>query len=393
MGRNRKVTCLVCGKCMRSDTLKAHSLVHTKLLSLPEDEIKEELKACHAAKLERESQAAKVRKLEEIAVEEGLMSPQQPDTERSPDKETLRKDILERKQKFHAKMEFGGMVASIIAEEDADEQYLSPEQRDALKLFRRQQPQFEIVDVEQDEVSTPLETVAVEEHRMKFSCSVCDYIGWCKMDIQQHMFRENHGSMPATDRYRCRICGYITKRTDDLARHVIACTKKHEQAYREWNEEQGITSPSAYGTSKQSTDSKPPKIECSLAGCSPYTEGCERCTDYDGRYVLDDDQDQAREYAKYQSWKEDRRRNSTTANASPQTGYATYPQTGYATYPQTGYATYPQTGYATYPQTEYATYNQLRYSSTRDGCDHCTDGCDRCTDYDGRYVLNGKVRP
>ena len=133
---------------MRSDKLKAHSLTHTDLLSLPEDEIKEKLKACHAAKLERESQAAKVRKLEEIAVEEGLMSPQQPDTERSPDKETVRKDILERKQKFHAKIEFGEMVASIIAEEDADEQYLSPEQRDALQLFRREQPQFEIVDVE-----------------------------------------------------------------------------------------------------------------------------------------------------------------------------------------------------------------------------------------------------
>ena len=137
MGRNRKVTCLVCGKCMRSDTLKAHSLTHTDLLSLPEDEIREKLKAYHAAKLERESQAAKVRKLEEIAVEEGLMSPQQPDTERSPDKETVRKDILERRQKFHAKIEFGEMVASIIAEEDADEQYLSPEQRDALQLFRR----------------------------------------------------------------------------------------------------------------------------------------------------------------------------------------------------------------------------------------------------------------
>ena len=75
MGRNRKVTCLVCGKCMRSDTLKAHNLTHKDLLSLPEDEIKEELKARHAQQLERESQAAKLRLIKKIAIQEQLSIP------------------------------------------------------------------------------------------------------------------------------------------------------------------------------------------------------------------------------------------------------------------------------------------------------------------------------
>ena len=71
---------------------------------------------------------------------------------------------------FNAKIEFGERIARIIAEEDAPEQCLSPEQRDALQLFRTRQFQTQITNVEQDEVSTPLEKVAVEEYRMKFSC-------------------------------------------------------------------------------------------------------------------------------------------------------------------------------------------------------------------------------
>ena len=376
MGRNRKVTCLVCGKCMRSDKLKAHSLTHTDLLSLPEDEIKEKLKACHAAKLERESQAAKVRKLEEIAVEEGLTSPQQPDAERSPDKETVRKDIL---QNINAKIELGGMVARIIAEEDAPEQCLSPEQRDALQLFRRRQFQTRIANVEQDEVSTPPETAAEQEgttpetvvvqegaptekaaveEDTRSSHSQDYYNAWSDAYDLQHQ-SQNYGSVPEANRHRCRICGYSTKWKFNLTRHMVTCAKKYEKTYRDRNDERSNTIPSVHDTSKQSTDPKPPRIECSIAGCSSYTEGCERCTDYDGRYVLDDDQNQAREYDKFQAWKEDRRRNSTT-------GYATYPQTGYATYPQTGYATYPQTGYATYPQSRYATYNHpFRYNPFR----------------------------
>ena len=159
MGRHRKVTCLVCGKCMRSDKVKAHSLTHKDLTSLTEEEIKKELKVRHAQRLERESQAEKLRLIKKIALQEEVSIPPEVVTveeglsiagenEKPLDDETLRKDILERKQKFHAKIEFGGRIARIIDEENADEQCLNPEQKDALRLFRKQQPQFEIMDVE-----------------------------------------------------------------------------------------------------------------------------------------------------------------------------------------------------------------------------------------------------
>ena len=60
---------------MRTDKLKAHSLTHKDLTSLPEDEMKEELKARHAQQLERESQAEKLRLIKKIAVQEQLSIP------------------------------------------------------------------------------------------------------------------------------------------------------------------------------------------------------------------------------------------------------------------------------------------------------------------------------
>ena len=156
MGRNRKVTCLVCGKCMRSDTLKAHNLTHKDLLSLPEDEIKEELKARHAQQLEQESRAAKVRLIKKIAVQEEVSIPPEVVAEEEGlsiaeiplDDETLLRVLLERNQNFLDKIEFGGRIARLIDEHGINEQSLSNDHQEALVLFRRQKPQFEIEDVE-----------------------------------------------------------------------------------------------------------------------------------------------------------------------------------------------------------------------------------------------------
>ena len=41
--RNKKVECDVCSKIMRSDHLKRHKQIHRDLLSLPDNEIKNEL--------------------------------------------------------------------------------------------------------------------------------------------------------------------------------------------------------------------------------------------------------------------------------------------------------------------------------------------------------------
>ena len=90
--------------------------------------------------LEREAQAAKRRRIEEIAVEEGLIIPQQTAAERALNDETLLEDLLlEQKQKFNAKIEFGGRIAKLIVAHNINEQGLIKDHREALILFRMQQ--------------------------------------------------------------------------------------------------------------------------------------------------------------------------------------------------------------------------------------------------------------
>ena len=141
---------------MRSDKLKAHSLTHKDLTSMSEDEMKEELKARHAQQLERESRAAKVQLVKKIAGQEELSIPPEviaaeeglSIAERQLDDVTLLRDLLERNQNFLDKIEFGGRIARLIDEHGINEQSLSNDHREALILFRRQQPQFEISGVE-----------------------------------------------------------------------------------------------------------------------------------------------------------------------------------------------------------------------------------------------------
>ena len=46
--RHRKIECTVCFKKMRSDKLKRHRRIHKDLLSLPDEQVKEELRKRHA---------------------------------------------------------------------------------------------------------------------------------------------------------------------------------------------------------------------------------------------------------------------------------------------------------------------------------------------------------
>ena len=130
---------------MDSDKLKRHSLIHKDLLSLPEEQVKEELRVRHAMQMERE---AKRQRIEEIAAEEGLSLPKEVTAEETIDKETVRKEMMEENQQYIAKIELGRMVAAIIDEENIYEESLSKEKQESLLLFRRQQPRFDIVDAE-----------------------------------------------------------------------------------------------------------------------------------------------------------------------------------------------------------------------------------------------------
>ena len=70
--RHKTVVCDVCNKSMRSNNLQRHKQVHKDILSLSDDEIKEELRARHEIKKKQE---VKIRRIEEIARESDYHSP------------------------------------------------------------------------------------------------------------------------------------------------------------------------------------------------------------------------------------------------------------------------------------------------------------------------------
>ena len=140
-GQHKRSKCTVCGKSMRSDNVKGHMKMHKDLLSLPEEEVKEELRARHATQLERE---AKRQQIEEIARGEGLSIPQEISDTQPLDKENLRENLLRDNQLYVEKIELGKNISSIMDEGIVREESLTKERKLALDLYRRQEPRFDI---------------------------------------------------------------------------------------------------------------------------------------------------------------------------------------------------------------------------------------------------------
>ena len=143
--RNISVQCTVCEKWMRSDKLKGHAKTHTDLLSLPMEEVKEELRSRHAAQVERE---VKQQQIKEIAEEEGLPIPSEILDTQPLDKETLREVLSRNNQRYLEKIELGKNISSILDEGVVQEDSLSKEHRSALEIYRRQEPRCDISAVQ-----------------------------------------------------------------------------------------------------------------------------------------------------------------------------------------------------------------------------------------------------
>ena len=89
---------------MRSDNLKGHMKIHKDLLSLPDEEVKEELRARHAAQQERE---AKQRRIRDIAREERLSIPQEVCDSQSLNKDDLRELLSRNNRHYLEQIELG----------------------------------------------------------------------------------------------------------------------------------------------------------------------------------------------------------------------------------------------------------------------------------------------
>ena len=108
---NKQVRCLACSRCIRSDNLKRHAKTHNDLLSMTEDEARDELKARHAVKLEREQ---KRQKIEEIAHKEGLPLPKYIIETSANDDVDLEGDLLKDNELYLERIELGKKIAVIL---------------------------------------------------------------------------------------------------------------------------------------------------------------------------------------------------------------------------------------------------------------------------------------
>ena len=140
--RHKEVLCDICGKPMRSNNLKRHILIHKDLLSLTDDVIKEELEARHTIKKEKE---IKKQRIEEIARENGYDIP---DEIRKPIDdvaiEQLERDLLQDNKIYLNKIELGRKISIVIEKGVVQEESLTKERQEALKLYRKRKPRFDI---------------------------------------------------------------------------------------------------------------------------------------------------------------------------------------------------------------------------------------------------------
>ena len=115
----KKLMCEVCEKWMRSDKLGRHAKIHKDLLSLPEEEIKTELKRRHDEKVEQTEKRQKVIAIAEklnVSIPEELIDLSTGIEDETLDRETLCKEIEDENRRYIAKIELGKMISSIIDE-------------------------------------------------------------------------------------------------------------------------------------------------------------------------------------------------------------------------------------------------------------------------------------
>ena len=140
--RNKKVQCKVCGRCIRSDNIKRHARTHQDILTMLEDEAREELRRRNDNFLEREEL---FQKLEEIAQQEEIDISNCIETQSSSAlTQSLEEELLKENQDYLDKLELGKQIAQIINKGTVLEESLSRDRKHALDLYRKQKPSINI---------------------------------------------------------------------------------------------------------------------------------------------------------------------------------------------------------------------------------------------------------
>ena len=124
---------------MRSDNLKRHAQSHKDILTMTDDEVRDELRVRHATEVHREERKQEIM---EIALQEGI-SIDLCDTKKV-DIKSLRDDLLRNNREYLDKIDLGNQIADIIDEGVVREESLTKERKEALDLYRKQMPRIDI---------------------------------------------------------------------------------------------------------------------------------------------------------------------------------------------------------------------------------------------------------
>ena len=125
---------------MHYDNLKRHLKTHRDLYSLDEKDMREEIK-------ERMQLAREIAKQEGAPLEciEAASIPTQIIEQSSNfDDDHLEEDMLKNNQTYHENIELGKKISAILGKGVIREESLTKKRKDALNLYRRQQPHFKI---------------------------------------------------------------------------------------------------------------------------------------------------------------------------------------------------------------------------------------------------------
>ena len=139
--RNKTVRCAICSKDMSSAHLNRHMRSHKDILSLTEDEVRDELRARHGNEKLREERRQRIK---EIADEENIPINLCNDVIVNDSSQTLRENLLQGNQAYLKKVDLGRDIAVIIDEGDVREESLTKAHKEALDLYRKQMPRIDI---------------------------------------------------------------------------------------------------------------------------------------------------------------------------------------------------------------------------------------------------------
>lgn len=145
--RHKQIECQVCLRKMRSDHLKRHVLKHRELHTLDENEIRDEIKR---RKKVRETREDREQLVKQIAEEEGLSLEYYYDIEASDAliPASVEKQLKKDEQIYSRTIERGKIITNVLEKGSVREESLSKENREALKLYRKQMSMLNLPNIE-----------------------------------------------------------------------------------------------------------------------------------------------------------------------------------------------------------------------------------------------------